>query len=65
MPEALGPPGDRDVVDLNAALDQQLLDVAVGLAMARIPAHSDHDHLRREQGSASVRGSTTRPMSFG
>ena len=36
------------MVDLDAALDQQLLDVAVGQVVPQVPAHRDHDHLRRE-----------------
>jgi len=33
------PPVDGDVVDLDAALGEQLFDVAVGQAEAQIPAH--------------------------
>jgi hypothetical protein len=33
------------VIDLDAALAQQLLDVAVGKAVAQIPAHRQHDDL--------------------
>jgi hypothetical protein len=37
-----------DVVDIDAALGQQLLHVAVGQAEPQVPAHRQHDHLRRE-----------------
>jgi hypothetical protein len=36
------------VVDLDAALGQQLLDPRVGQAVAQVPADGDRDHLRRE-----------------
>jgi hypothetical protein len=36
------------VVDLDAPLGQQLLDVAIGQAVAQVPADRDRDHLRRE-----------------
>src|SRR6478735_8968969 len=42
------PPVDRHVVDLDAALGQQFLDIAVGQAVAQIPAHRDADHLPRK-----------------
>jgi hypothetical protein len=35
-----------DVVDLDAALGQQILHVSVGQAIMHIPAHRDRDHLR-------------------
>ena len=44
----LHPPVDRHVVDLDAALGEQLLDVAVGQRVAQIPAHRDLDHLAGE-----------------
>jgi hypothetical protein len=46
--EPLHPPENRDVVHLDPAFDQQLLDVAVGLAVTHLPAHRHHDHLGRE-----------------
>jgi hypothetical protein len=46
--EALHPPVDGDVVDLDAAFDQQFLDIPVGQAVAQVPADRDHDHLGRE-----------------
>jgi hypothetical protein len=36
------------MVDLDAAFGQQLLQIAVGQAVAQIPADRDRDHLRRE-----------------
>jgi hypothetical protein len=39
---------DRDVVDLDAAFGEQLLDVALGQAKAQVPADGKHDHIRRE-----------------
>jgi hypothetical protein len=36
------------VIDLDAALDQQFLDVAVGQAVPELPAHRHRDHLTRE-----------------
>jgi hypothetical protein len=46
--EPLDPPEHRDVVDLDTALDQELLDVAVGQAVAQVPADRDHDDIGRE-----------------
>jgi hypothetical protein len=37
------------VVDLDAVLGQQLLDIAVGQPVAQVPAHRDRDHLSRER----------------
>jgi hypothetical protein len=42
------PPVDGDVVDLNAALSKQLLDVAVRPSEAQVPADRQHDHVGRE-----------------
>jgi hypothetical protein len=36
------------VVDLDAAVAEQLFDVAVGEAKAQLPADRQHDHIRRE-----------------
>jgi AcrR family transcriptional regulator len=36
------------MVDLDAALGEQLFDVAVGEAKAQVPADRQHDHIRRE-----------------
>ena len=46
--EALDPAVDADVVDLDAPLGQQLLDIAVRQAISEIPADRQHDHLGRE-----------------
>jgi hypothetical protein len=46
--EALDPAVDGDVVDLDAAFGQQLLDVAVRQREAQVPAHRQHDHIGRE-----------------
>ena len=46
--ESLHPPVHGHVVDLDAALGQQLLDIAVGQAVAEVPADRDRDHLPRE-----------------
>jgi hypothetical protein len=43
--EALDPPVDGDVVDLDAAFGEQLLDVAVRQAEAQIPADRQHNHI--------------------
>jgi hypothetical protein len=46
--EPLHPPEHRDVVDLHATFDQQLLHIAIGEVEPQIPAHRDDDHLWRE-----------------
>ena len=46
--EPLHPPVDGDVVDFDAALGEQLLDVPIGQPVAQVPADRDRDHLRRE-----------------
>ena len=46
--EPLYPPVHRDVVDDDAPLGQQLLDVSVGQPVAQVPADRDRDHLGRE-----------------
>jgi transposase len=52
------PPVDGDVVDLDATLDEQLLDVAVGQAEAQVPPDRQHDYIRREAepGEGGARG---------
>ena len=42
------PAVDRDVVDLDPALSEQLLDVAVGQAEAQVPADREDDDIGRE-----------------
>ena len=46
--EALDPSVDGDVVDLDATLGQQFFDIAVGQALAQVPANGEQDHLGRE-----------------
>ena len=46
--EPLHPPVEGDVVDVDPALGQELLEIAVGQAVAEVPAHRQEDHLRRE-----------------
>jgi hypothetical protein len=43
--EAQHPAVDGDVVDLDATLDEELLEVAVGQAEAQVPADRQHDHV--------------------
>ena len=47
--ERLHPSIHPDVVDLDTALAQQLLHVAVPQAVTQLPAHRDRDHLPRER----------------
>jgi hypothetical protein len=44
----LDPPIDRDVVDLDPTLGQQLLDVPVGEAEPQVPTDGQGDDLRWE-----------------
>jgi hypothetical protein len=53
--EALDPPIDRDVVDLDPTLGQQLLDVPVGEAEPQVPADGQGDDLRWEPVSGESR----------
>jgi hypothetical protein len=53
--ERLHPPIHRHVIDIDAALSQQLLDVAVGQAVAQIPAHRHRDHFARKPISSRSR----------
>jgi hypothetical protein len=46
--EPLHPPVDGGVVDVDAALAEELLDVAVGQPEAQVPADREHDHVGRE-----------------
>ena len=48
------PPVDGDVVDLDATLDEQLLDVAVGQAETQVPPDRQHDDIRRKRNPAKV-----------
>jgi hypothetical protein len=49
--EALDPPVDRDVIDLDPALGQQLLDVPVGEAEPQVPPDRQGDGPRTESGT--------------
>jgi len=46
--ESLHPAVDRNVVDLDAAFGEEFLDVAVGQAVAQVPADRHDDHLGRK-----------------
>ena len=46
--EALDPAVDRDVIHLDAALEEEFLDVPEGKAVAEVPTNSEHDDLGRE-----------------
>ena len=43
--EPLDPPVDGYVIDGDAALGEQFLDVPVGQSVAQVPADRDRDHL--------------------
>ncbi|GAA2357552.1 hypothetical protein Cme02nite_51220 [Catellatospora methionotrophica] len=42
------------MIDLDATLDQQFLDIAVGEVEPQVPTHGDHDHLRGNRNPANV-----------
>ncbi len=46
--EGLDPAIDRHVIDGDAALGEQLLNIAIGQAVAQVPPHRDSNHLTRE-----------------
>ena len=46
--EPLYPSVDGDVIDGDATLGQQFLDVAEGQAIPQVPAHGQHDHVGRK-----------------
>ncbi len=46
--EALHPAEKRDVIDVDAPLGKELLEVSVRQPEAQIPTHRQQDHLRRE-----------------
>src|SRR4029453_4638341 len=46
--EPLYPPVDRDVVHRDAAFCQELFHIAVGQAVAQVPAQRQDDHFGRE-----------------
>jgi hypothetical protein len=53
--EPLHPAVDADVIDLDAPLGEQLLDVAVGQAEAQLPADRDDDDIGWEPEAGEVR----------
>ena len=57
--EALHPSIDRHVIDLDTALGQELLHIAVGQPVSQVPTHRQQDHLRREP-AANKRGAVHR-----
>jgi hypothetical protein len=61
--EPLHPPMRGDVVDVDAALGQQLLHVPERQAVPQVPAHRQHDRFGREPGPGESRrdGSEGRP----
>jgi hypothetical protein len=52
--EALHPSVDRDVIDFDAALGEQLLHISVGERVPQVPADRDGDHRRREPEPANA-----------
>ena len=46
--EALHPPVDGDVINLDTAFSQEFFDISVGQAVAQVPAHRQQDRVRRE-----------------
>jgi hypothetical protein len=54
--EPLDPPIDGDVIDGDAPLGQQFLDVPLGQAIAQVPADRERDHLSREPEAGEHRG---------
>ena len=46
--ETLNPPKQRHVIDIDAALGEELLEVAIRQTKAEIPARRQHHHLGRE-----------------
>jgi len=56
--EALYPSVDADVIDGDAALGQEYLDIAVGQSVAQIPADRDRDHLTRKPEASEHRRRT-------
>jgi hypothetical protein len=53
---------DRDVVDLDAALGEELFDVAVGQAEAQVPADRQHDDIGREAEAGEAGAWRDRPV---
>jgi hypothetical protein len=53
--EPLHPAVECDVIDLDASLGEQLLDVAIGQAEAQVPADRQDDHVRWEAEAGECR----------
>jgi hypothetical protein len=54
--DALHPPVDGDMVDLDTTLGEELLDVAVGQAEAQVPADCEDDDVGRVAEAKAERG---------
>ena len=57
--EALHPPVDGDVINLDAAFGEQFFDISVRESVAEVPAHRQQDHVGREPETNKRRGSRT------
>ena len=54
--EALHPPVDIHVINLDATFGKEFSHVAVGQAVAQVPAHRQQDHILREPVTDERRG---------
>ena len=54
--ESLHSPEDREMVNLNASLGEQFLDVSVEQSVAQVPADSEEDHVWRKPESSERAG---------
>ena len=63
--EPLDPPLDRDVIDRDTTLSEQLLDVTVGQAVPQVPPNRHRDHLRgnRKPANAEAEDELMTPVS--
>jgi hypothetical protein len=52
--EPLNPSKQGHMVDLNATLGEQFLEVPIGQSVTQVPAHSDQNGLRREPEPANT-----------
>jgi len=50
--QPLHPPVDGDLVDLDPALGQHFLDIAIGQPEAQVPADRQHNHIGWEAQAA-------------
>ena len=57
--EALHPPIDRHVINIDATLGEQFFDIAVRQVVAQISAHRQQDDVRREPEPSKRRRSRT------